>query len=81
MELPKLSVPTKEITIPSSGKTIKIRPFLVREEKLLLMAKESGSLSDISYAMMGVIQSCVGKGVNINHLEYFDLEYILLQLK
>ena len=81
MNLPKITTPKYSLTIPSSGKKIEFRPFLVKEEKLLLLAQESKNTSDVSKAINEVIDSCTfGKG-NLDDLTSFDVEYIFLKLR
>lgn len=82
MSLPKISYPTYNINIPSLKKTFKFRPFLVKEEKLLLMAKESATASDILAAIKQVVNNCcIDKGLDVNKLAIFDLEYAFLKLR
>lgn len=81
-DLPKISYPTYNINIPSLKKTHKFRPFLVKEEKLLLMAKESDNPSDILTTIKQVINNCcVDKVFDIDKLAIFDLEYVFLKLR
>lgn len=80
--LPKIDYPIYTITIPSTKKNSKFRPFLVKEEKLLLMAKESKSNSDILSAIKQVVNNCsVDNIFDINKIALFDLEYIFLKLR
>ena len=80
--LPKIDYPMYTITIPSTKKNSKFRPFLVKEEKLLLMAKESKSNSDILSAIKQVVNNCsVDNNFDINKIALFDLEYIFLKLR
>ena len=81
MALPKVSTPTYELTIPSSGEKVTYRPFLVKEEKTLLMAMESGDNTSMTKAMQDIITSCTEGKVKINKLAPFDLEYFFLQLR
>ena len=81
MGLPKVSIPTYELTIPSSGEKVSYRPFLVKEEKTLLMAMESGDTGSMTKAMKDIISSCTEGDVNIKDLAPFDLEYFFLQLR
>ena len=81
MALPKVSTPTYELTIPSSGEKVSYRPFLVKEEKTLLMAMESGDTSSMSKAMQDIITSCTDGEVKVKDLSPFDLEYFFLQLR
>lgn len=80
--LPKVDYPICNIKIPSLKKDVKFRPFLVREEKILLMAKESDTPSDILIAIKQIINNCLlDNKININKLALFDLEYIFLKLR
>ena len=81
MALPKVSTPTYELTIPSSGEKVSYRPFLVKEEKTLLLAMESKDTNAMSNAMKDIISSCTEGDVNLNDLAPFDLEYFFLQLR
>ena len=82
MSLPKVFYPTFTITIPSTKKVVSFRPFLVKEEKLLLMAKESKSDVDILTSVKQVVNNCcLEKNLNFNNLPIFDLEYIFLKLR
>ena len=81
MALPKVSTPTYELTIPSSGEKVSYRPFLVKEEKTLLMAMESGDERSMTKAMQDIISACTEDEVKINDLAPFDIEYFFLQLR
>lgn len=81
MSLPKIDYPIHLINVPSINKKIKFRPFLVKEEKLLLMAKESDNLADNLLAIKQVITNCCLDTLDINKLAIFDLEYIFLKLR
>lgn len=82
MELPKVSTPIVELTLPSSGKVVRARPFLVKEEKLLLMAAESKDLNEIVATTKQVINNClVDNDVNINTLPFFDIDYLFIALR
>lgn len=82
MPLPKISTPTYELDLPSSGQTIQYRPFLVREEKLLVLALESENMKEISSAIKTVIKNCIlTKGVKIESLPTFDIEYLFLNIR
>jgi hypothetical protein len=81
-ELPKIDLPIHSINIPSLKKSFKFRPFLVKEEKLLLMAKESENSSDILIAIKQVINNCIlDNKLDIKKLSLFDLEYIFIKLR
>ena len=81
MALPKVSTPTYELTIPSSGENVTYRPFLVKEEKKLLMAMESKDTAAMTKAMQDIITSCTDGEVNPKDLAPYDLEYFFLQLR
>jgi hypothetical protein len=80
MALPKLNTPQYELELPSTGGKIKFRPFLVKEQKLLMMAQESEKEEDISEAVMNIIDSCT-VGLDARKLPIFDIEYVFLQLR
>ena len=82
MALPKVAKITHELVIPSSGKKIKFRPFLVREEKVLILAQESGSQTEMARAIKEVISACVqSRGFKIDDLSTFDIEYVFLNIR
>ena len=82
MPLPKISTPTYELVLPSSGKKIKYRPFLVREEKVLIIAMESEDEKQIATAVKDVIKDCiVTRGVKVDDLATFDIEYLFLNIR
>jgi hypothetical protein len=82
MALPKPPVPTYELELPSNGKTIKYRPFLVSEEKILLMAMESEDEKQITNAVKDIVKACViTKGIKIEELASFDIEYLFLNIR
>ena len=82
MPLPKISTPTYELTVPSTGKNIKFRPFLVKEEKILIIAMESQSDKQIAQAVNDVLSNCIlTKGVNVNDFSTFDIEYLFLNIR
>ena len=81
MALPKVVTPTYELTIPSTDETVSYRPFLVKEEKTLLMALESGDNASLTKAMQDIITQCTEGKVNAKELAPFDLEYFFLQLR
>ncbi len=82
MPLPKIATPTFELELPSTGKTIEYRPFLVKEEKVLLYALESENAKQISTAVKNVIKSCIKtKGIRIEDLPTFDIEYLFLNIR
>jgi hypothetical protein len=82
MALPQVVLPTYELEIPSSGKKIKYRPFVVKEEKLLLLALETNDEKQVEDALKTLLKGCIQtKGVKIEELASFDLEYIFLQIR
>jgi hypothetical protein len=82
MVLPKIATPTYELEIPSLKKTIKYRPFLVREEKILIIAMESEDPKQISEALKTVIGNCIlTRGIKIDSLSIFDIEYLFLNIR
>ena len=82
MPLPKINTPLYEMEIPSSGKKIKYRPFLVREEKILIMALESEDMKQITNAIVQILGDCIStRGVKIKDLSTFDIEYIFLNVR
>ena len=81
MALPKLTTPTYELEIPSTDEKIKYRPFLVKEEKILMMALESKQEKDITQAVKDIVKECTFNKVNIDNMPMFDVEYIFLQVR
>ena len=82
MPLPTITTPTYELKMPSSGKKIKYRPFLVKEEKILIIALESRNQIEITNAVKDVLKKCVlTRGVKIDDLPTFDIEYIFLNIR
>ena len=82
MPLPKIATPTYELDLPSTGETIKYRPFLVKEEKLLVLALESEDTKQITNAIKAVLKSCIQtKGIKIETLPTFDIEYLFLNIR
>ena len=82
MPLPKIATPTYELELPSTGETIKYRPFLVKEEKLLVIALESEDTKQITTAIKSVIKSCVlTKGIKVEQLPTFDIEFLFLNIR
>jgi len=81
MALPKVVTPTYELTVPSSGEKVSYRPFLVKEEKILLMAMEEGGASSMAKAMKDIIFACTDGGVKTKNLAPYDVEYFFLQLR
>tara|TARA_A100001388_G_scaffold158218_1_gene118030 strand:+ start:2638 stop:3363 length:726 start_codon:yes stop_codon:yes gene_type:complete len=82
MPLPTIATPTYELTLPSTGKKLKYRPFLVKEEKLLILALESKSQVEITNSVKDVLKKCViTRGVKIDDLPTFDIEYLFLNIR
>ena len=82
MPLPKIATPTYELELPSTGETIKYRPFLVKEEKLLVLALESEDTKQITTAIKAVLKSCVQtKGIKVEQLPTFDIEFLFLNIR
>ena len=81
MALPILETATYELTLPSKDVTVKFRPFLVKEEKILLQALESGSNKEMTEALKQIVHTCTFGKVNINTLPIFDVECIFLQIR
>ena len=82
MPLPKISTPTYELELPSTGETIKYRPFLVKEEKLLVIALESEDIKQITTAIKTVIKNCIiTKNIKVESLPTFDIEYLFLNIR
>ena len=82
MPLPRIAAPTYELELPSSGKNIQYRPFLVKEEKVLVIALESEDTKQITTAIKNVIKNCVlTKGLKIESLPTFDIEYLFLNIR
>jgi len=81
MALPKLTTPTYELEVPSTDEKIKYRPFLVREEKILLIALESGENKDIVQAVKTIVDECTFNKLNLGKMPMFDVEYVFLQIR
>ena len=81
MALPKIEVPTYELTLPSEDKKIKYRPFLVREEKILYIAMETGQNKEMINALKDVVGACTFDVLNVDRLPIFDVEYLFLQIR
>lgn len=80
MALPKIQQPLFELTVPSTNKKVKYRPFTVKEEKILLIAQESKDTDQIILAIKQIINNCI-EGINVDKLAMFDMEYILINLR
>jgi len=82
MALPKIAKVTHELLVPSTGKKVKFRPFLVKEEKILILAQESGSQPEMARAIKDVISACVQtRGFDVEALATFDIEYLFLNIR
>ena len=82
MPLPKIATPTYELILPSTKKPIKYRPFLVKEEKILILAMESESQEEITNAVKNTLKDCiVTRGIKIESLPSFDIEYLFLNIR
>ena len=82
MPLPTIATPTYELTLPSTGKKIKYRPFLVKEEKLLILALDSKNQIEITNSVKDVLKKCViTRGVKVDDLPTFDIEYLFLNIR
>jgi hypothetical protein len=80
--IPKIDLPIYELKLPSTGKAVKVRPFIVKEEKLLLIAAESNDNTEIIETTKQVINNClVGDNVNIETLPFFDVDYLFIALR
>ena len=80
MALPKLNTPKYKLKLPSDGSTVNFRPFLVKEEKLLLLATETGETDQIITAIKDIISAC-SDVKNVDKLSTFDIEYLFLQIR
>tara|TARA_B100000282_G_scaffold233312_1_gene175695 strand:- start:206 stop:925 length:720 start_codon:yes stop_codon:yes gene_type:complete len=82
MPLPKVNTPTYELVLPSTGKKVKYRPFLVREEKILIMALETEDIKQITQAVVDILTECIlTKGIKFENLSTFDIEYLFLNIR
>ena len=81
MALPKIGYPTYELELPSTGKTVKYRPFLVKEEKVLLLALEAEDEKQVTSAVKDLIKNCVISRIKLDQLPSFDLEYLFLKIR
>ena len=82
MPLPKVHTPTYELVLPSTGKKVKYRPFLVREEKILIMALETEDIKQITQAVVDILTECIlTKGIKFENLSTFDIEYLFLNIR
>ena len=82
MSLPKIDAPTYELTLPSSDRKVKYRPFLVKEEKVMLLAMESEDEKQVTNAVLDMLNACIlTRGVKVNELATFDIEYLFLRIR
>ncbi len=82
MPLPRIATPTYELTLPSSDKKIKFRPFLVKEEKVLILAMESQDSKQIANAVKDILSHCIlSRGIKVEKLSTFDIEYLFLNIR
>ena len=82
MPLPKVNTPTYELVLPSSGRKIKYRPFIVREEKILIMALETEDVKQITNAVIEILNNCIlTRGTKIEKMSTFDIEYLFLNVR
>ena len=81
MPLPKIATPTYELTLPSTGKKIKYRPFLVKEEKILVLALESENIKQITNAVKAILKDCISTRIKVDTLPTFDIEYLFLNIR
>ena len=81
MALPKLNVPTYDLILPSTGESLTYRPFLVKEEKILLMATEGDDELAMTRALRQIVTNCIVTEVDVDKLKTYDLEYVFLQLR
>ena len=81
MALPTIDQPIFEMKIPSTGKDVKFRPFLVREEKILLIAQQGGSDKEVIRAIKQILSNCLIDNIDVDQLATFDLEYMFLKLR
>jgi hypothetical protein len=81
MALPKINTPTYELVIPSTGEEIRYRPFLVKEEKILLMAMESGDNKEIIRAIQDIVKECTYDKLKLSTMPMFDIEYLFLNIR
>ena len=82
MPLPKIATPTYELDLPSTGQSVSYRPFLVKEEKVLVIALESEDNKQITSAIRAVLKNCIlTKGIKVESLPTFDIEYLFLNIR
>ena len=81
MPLPKIATPTYELVLPSTGKKIKYRPFLVKEEEVLVLALESEDITQITNAIKAILKDCISTRIKVDNLPTFDIEYLFLNIR
>ena len=81
MSLPQIKTPVHELKIPSTGRKVKYRPFVVREEKILLLALESENQEEVTDAIIQIIGNCIQTKIDLDSLSTFDVEYIFLNVR
>ena len=81
MPLPKISTPSYELTLPSNGKKVKYRPFLVKEQKVLMMAQDTKNENELANAMGQLVSACTFGEIDANISPMFDIEYIFLKIR
>lgn len=81
MSLPQINTPTYELKLPSNGSLVKYRPFLVKEEKILLLAMESENQKEITDAIIQIVKNCVQSKIKIESMATFDIEYLFLNIR
>ena len=81
MSLPKINVPEYTLVIPSTDEEVKFRPFLVKEEKVLLIAQETGGEQSLYHAIKNLVETCCFGKINVDDLPLFDIEYIFIQIR
>ena len=81
MTLPKINVPEYTLEIPSTNEEVKFRPFLVKEEKLLLISQESGDETSLYTAIKNLVNNCCYNKIDVDALPLFDIEYVFLQIR
>ena len=81
MALPRIDTPTYQTTLPSTGQTIQFRPFLVKEQKIIMMAQETQDEEHMLRAMSDLVSSCTFDKIDVNNLPIYDVEYIFLRIR
>lgn len=81
MSLPIINQPTYELTLPSTNKTLRFRPFLVKEEKILLMAQEGGDIDEQIESVKQIVRNCIVSDTNVDTMSTFDIEYLFIKIR